>query len=60
MNERNVNLIQQFQEQAESIQEKEEQMRITLEELQYVREQNTLLQQKLKGMDGNTHENEEQ
>ena len=60
MNERNVNLIQQFQEQAESIQEKEEQMRITLEELQYVREQNTLLQQKLKGMDGNTQENEEQ
>jgi hypothetical protein len=39
MNERNVNLIQQFQEQREEIQEKEEQMRENLHELEYLREQ---------------------
>ena len=54
MNERNVNLIQQFQEQAESMQEKEEQMRLTLEELQYVREQNDALHQKIKAMENNS------
>jgi len=60
MNERNVNLIQQFQEQAENIQEKEEQMQLTLEELQYVREQNTQLQQKLKEIEGDSQENDKQ
>jgi putative methionine-R-sulfoxide reductase with GAF domain len=38
MNERNVRLINQFQDQAAEIQEKEERMRETLEELEYYRE----------------------
>jgi len=38
MNERNITLIKQFQEQTAEIQEKEEKMRESLEELEYYRE----------------------
>lgn len=38
MNERNVNLIKQFQDQAAELQEKEERMRESLEELEFYRE----------------------
>lgn len=47
MNERNVNLIQQFQEQAQDMHDKEEEMRQNLEELEYLREHNQSLQMKL-------------
>ncbi len=47
MNDRNINLIQQFQEQAEEIQEKEEKMRESLHELEYYREQYDALKKKI-------------
>ena len=39
MNERSINLLQQFQEQAQEMQEKEELIRESMEELEYYREQ---------------------
>ncbi|MFP4556467.1 MAG: 7TM diverse intracellular signaling domain-containing protein [Bacteroidales bacterium] len=51
MNERNVNLIQQFQEQAEEIQEKEEKMRESLHELEYYREQYDALKKKIEELE---------
>jgi putative methionine-R-sulfoxide reductase with GAF domain len=47
MNERNVRLIEQFKTQASSIQEKEEQIRLSLEELEYYREQYETIKKKL-------------
>jgi methyl-accepting chemotaxis protein len=47
MNERNINLIQQFQEQAQEINEKEERMRESLEELEYYRESFQAVKQEL-------------
>jgi hypothetical protein len=47
MNERNVRLIEQFKTQASNIQDKEEQIRLSLEELEYYREQYESLKKKL-------------
>lgn len=47
MNERNLKLIQQFQLQTSDMQEKEERIRLSLEELEYYREQYETLKRKL-------------
>jgi hypothetical protein len=47
MNERNVRLIEQFKTQASTMQEKEEQIRLSLEELEYYREQYESIKKKL-------------
>ncbi len=47
MNERNLKLIQQFQSQTSDMQEKEERIRLSLEELEYYREQYETLKRKV-------------